>query len=1180
MNDASAVEDEALESLVAQAADEFLERLDRGERPEVDEYVRRYPRLAEVLPQVLPALKAMRSLSQTPAETPNPAANGRPCDSHVLREIGRRVVLKALPCNDSLDRSVLADGRLEAELTRVADEYLARLDQGETPDVEEFRRRYPRLAPFLAQILPALEAVRPSTLSTNGSPSTTPSLGCLGDYRLLREIGRGGMGVVYEAEQISLGRRVALKVLPFAGTLDAKQLQRFKNEATAAAQLHHTNIVPVFAVGQERGVHYYAMQFIEGQTLAALIHELRRSAGLEEPGGCRTDFQSLRCASDGMEIRPTAAAPVPVECTAAVEETPHVAPLVTERSTKRSSFYRTAAALGKQAAEALEHAHLLGVVHRDIKPANLILEERGNLWVTDFGLARFHRDAGLTLTGDLLGTLRYMSPEQALAHRGSVDHRSDIYSLAATLYELLTLHPVLKGSDRRELLRQIAWEEPRPPRRLNREIPVELETIVLKALAKEPSERYATAQDLADDLQRFLDDRPVLAQRPTRAQQLKKWLRRHRAIAWIMAVLFVAALIGSIVAAVLIYQEQQRTFEAYKRETDQRRRAETNLRIALQALDEIYLKVVEDNLPRDPQREPEYRELLQKALSFYEQFAQTNRSEPFVRLETGRAYLRVGTIHQKLGQHDKAEQSLQESARLLKELSDYFPTDPVARQELAKAHQHLGLLFRAVGRMRDAERENQLALDLRQQLVDAEPKNPAFRNELAATHRTLGTVFKMMNRIEDAEPSYQKAIDLYASLADEAPANMEYKQGLAASLNSMGILQADEGHFREAEDAYGKALALYEKLADHHANAPSLRQELAATKNNLGVMLVHMSRYGEAEDAFNDTLELRGQLVEDFPSIPNYREDLAVSHLNLGNVFKAKGRPKEAEQFYRKSLGILKKLSDRFPGVPKYREELASGYRGLGILLQDSKRSEEAIEAYAQAVDLYEKLVKDFPEAGDYVKYLGGALYRLALLEHDPDKLADARRILEKSIGVDQVAALESSGPHVEARNNLAWFLATCPDKRFRNPKQALNLARGVVEQAPQVGLAWNTLGVAYYRIGDWKASVAALQKAMELRKGGDGHDWFFLAMAQWQLGDKDQAVAWYNRAVSWMTKTNRADEELLRFREEAAELLGLAQPEPTPPEWKPGPAPDGGPKTRPNWASDKHPSLGGIENG
>ena len=168
----------------------------------------------------------------------------------------------------------------------------------------------------------------------------------------------------------------------------------------------------------------------------------------------------------------------------------------------RREYFRTAAALGIQAAEGLDHAHKLGIVHRDIKPANLLLDVHGNLWITDFGLARLQDDAGLTITGDLLGTLRYMSPEQALAKRGYLDHRTDIYSLGATLYELVTLRPAVDGQDRQEVLRKIAQDEPTPPRRLNPAIPRELETILLKAMNKEPGSRYATAQELADDLDR------------------------------------------------------------------------------------------------------------------------------------------------------------------------------------------------------------------------------------------------------------------------------------------------------------------------------------------------------------------------------------------------------------------------------------------------------------------------------------------------------------------------------------------------------------------------------------------------------------------------------------------------------------------------------------------------------
>jgi WD40 repeat protein/serine/threonine protein kinase len=429
-------------------------------------------------------------------------------------------------------------GSTDARLAELIDELTARLQAGEPLDLEACRREHPEHAERLDLLLPALRmlaeasAARPQGANAGlaGDAAGAPRLGELGDFRLVREVGRGGMGVVYEAEQISLNRRVALKVLPFASTLDARQLQRFKNEAQAAAGLHHTNIVPVHATGCERGVHYYAMQFIDGQTLAALIHELRRQQ--DGPPGDPT----------GPYLSGAAAA-----CPNAIVATPAVAARSTQPSAPGSAYFHRVAQLGVQAAEALEHAHQLGVIHRDVKPANLLVDGGGHLWVTDFGLAHCQSQAGLTMTGDLVGTLRYMSPEQALAQRVPVDHRTDIYSLGATLYELLALQPVFGGNDRQELLRQIAFEEPRPLRRLNRAIPPELETIVLKALAKSPAERYGTAQGLADDLRRFLEDRPIRARRPSPVQRARKWARRHPALVWSAAVFGVLFLIALVI---------------------------------------------------------------------------------------------------------------------------------------------------------------------------------------------------------------------------------------------------------------------------------------------------------------------------------------------------------------------------------------------------------------------------------------------------------------------------------------------------------------------------------------------------------------------------------------------------------------------------------------------------------
>ena len=309
------------------------------------------------------------------------------------------------------------------------------------------------------------------------------------------------MGVVYEAVERSLGRRVALKVLPFAAAIDPRQIARFRVEAQAASHLNHPHIVPVYSVGCQGGVHYYAMQLIDGPTLAGLIAGLRHQAGDEDPTPVGPWAIPTLTSPDAT---PTPAAPAASSWSLA------------SSSARDRAFFRETARLGRQAAEALEHAHEQGVLHRDVKPSNLMVDGRGHLWVTDFGLARFQGDASLTAPGDLLGTLRYMSPEQATADHAVVDGRTDVYSLGATLYELMTLRPIFDGSDRQELLRRIAQEEPRRPRAVQPAVPRDLETIVLKAMAKDPAARYATAQDLADDLGRFLDDRPILARRPAR----------------------------------------------------------------------------------------------------------------------------------------------------------------------------------------------------------------------------------------------------------------------------------------------------------------------------------------------------------------------------------------------------------------------------------------------------------------------------------------------------------------------------------------------------------------------------------------------------------------------------------------------------------------------------------------
>ncbi|MHC4406612.1 MAG: serine/threonine protein kinase, partial [Planctomycetota bacterium] len=448
----------------------------------------------------------------------------------------------------------------EQTFADLVEEITRAIEAGKPVDLAPYEQSYPEYAERLRRLVPALQvlddiglsAVRSSFPGRSAKPPAASVEGTLGDFRIIREIGRGGMGVVHEAQQISLDRRVALKILPFVGMLDQRQLQRFKNEARAAAGLHHPNIVPVYSIGCERSVHFYAMQYVEGQTLARVIDELKAlqtigddpldSESVSQPthmlltGRASVGEEEPRSGDPGAESRE----PNGKAWTKDTEPLT-LAWLSTKATVRRLEFFRSVARLGIQAAQALEYSHQSGVIHRDIKPSNLLIDLEGNLWISDFGLAQTRAGPDITMTGDVLGTLRYMSPEQATGRRRILDHRTDIYSLGATLYELVTLRPAVDADDRQRILRQISDEEPDTPRRRNGAIPKDLETIVLKAMAKEPERRYATAQELADDLERFLEDKLIRARRPSLVGQAGKWARRHRPMVWSAGVILVIA---------------------------------------------------------------------------------------------------------------------------------------------------------------------------------------------------------------------------------------------------------------------------------------------------------------------------------------------------------------------------------------------------------------------------------------------------------------------------------------------------------------------------------------------------------------------------------------------------------------------------------------------------------------
>jgi serine/threonine protein kinase len=566
----------------------------------------------------------------------------------------------------------------DPRVTQALEEYLAALEAGHAPDPAKLRARYPDIADELCGLLSGLEFMHRASAdiqASSCSPLITfgvePPGGAappLEDYEVVREVGRGGMGIVYEAVQRSLHRRVALKVLSLAATLDPRHLQRFKNEAQAAAQLQHPNIVPVFAVGCEQGVHYYAMRFIEGRSLGMFIRELR---------GERDGIAAPAASTDAIRAAATAERSAPND-TRITDSLPAAAHLsgdpVSRPLTRDAGFFRQAAWFGAQAAEALEHAHQVGVIHRDVKPANLLLDREGRLWVTDFGLARWAADDALTMTGDVLGTLRYMSPEQASARRGLVDHRTDVYSLGATLYELLTLEPVFRGEDRQELLHHILEDDPVPPRRLCPDIPHDLETILLRAMGKRPEERYATAQELADDLRRFLDGRPVLARRPSVWERAGRWARRHVPVVVTAAALLLVVGLGVAAGAVIIGQERQAAYEkevaarekveeAAQRESDARARAERDFLQAQQLLDYVS-DIAANDMTADSDLASARRKLLKAALAYYESILKQEDGNKLTNEDLLRGRVRVAALLEAIGRREEAQAARDQAGQL------------------------------------------------------------------------------------------------------------------------------------------------------------------------------------------------------------------------------------------------------------------------------------------------------------------------------------------------------------------------------------------------------------------------------------------------------------------------------------------------------------------------------------
>lgn len=750
---------------------------------------------------------------------------------------------------------VQVENSQDSVTAEVVEDLIDQIQAGEG-DVEAFIARHPEQEAAIRRLLPALQmmadlsqsARRPldleGTLRVQFSGDGTRSVPTtLGDFRIVREVGRGGMGVVYEAEQISLRRRVALKMLPFASALDPRQLQRFRNEALAAASLHHDHIIPVYAVGCERGVHFYAMQFVDGLTLAEVIAELRRQAtggdnrgkgreeSTEESEGSKegtflknpslpllpsvqTASACARSAPSPFPLLPPVQSPGSV-----LADTKPIASLLTERSGLRSkSVYRRAAELVADAADALEHAHSLGIVHRDIKPGNLLLDQAGKICVGDFGLARFGSDAGLTMTGDVLGTLRYMAPEQALAKHGLVDHRADIYALGATLYELLTLRPAVAANERGEILRQIAFEEVEPLHRHDKHIAAELETIALKCLAKAPVDRYASAGDLAADLRCWLADKPIKARPPTAMQRVRKWSQQHQAVVLAVCATLLLGMavstwqaIRATQAEAKAKQQEQNATALATAEAAQRKLADKNFEAALDAVDRMLANIADPELNEIPRVGPLRRKMLKDAIAFYEQLPAHSGLSPEIRFRLGKTWSSIGNRTQNVDEYE------------------------LSKEAFARA------------------------IDAFQQLVLEQPEKIEYHATLAACLTTAGWLHN--GRLHDrqtAETLFRRASEVYAGLV---ASGREDRSVLIHFAHSLGAFS----YFANSESESHERLMRAAEILDH-ADATELER---APINFRLALLIHLAQPAEADKLFRRAIAAYRQRVQSGTADPS-----------------------------------------------------------------------------------------------------------------------------------------------------------------------------------------------------------------------------------------------------------------------------------------------------------------------
>lgn len=883
---------------------------------------------------------------------------------------------------------------------------------GDDPQPADYQERFPKLdATWLAQEVAGRAAIA-------ADPSTIPGQTSSGDsrpdevvtaqgpirragtlrYRPLRFHAKGALGEVFVARDEELHRDVALKRIQRADAAAPEVRRRFLAEAEITARLEHPGIVPVYGLVEgEDGQPCYAMRFIQGESLREAIQRFHEAEKPSRDAG------------------------------------------------ERSLALRHLLSQFLTVCNTVAYAHSRGILHRDLKPANIMLGTYGETLVVDWGLAKaFERDSGAkgsdadrlartpdsppeaTQLGQAVGTPAYMSPEQAAGRWDQVGPASDIYSLGATLYTILTGEMPFQGDSVAEVLDKVQRGEVSGLRQWQKEIPRALEAICLKAMARQPEQRYATALEIAADLEHWLADEPVLAYREPLPARMLRWGRRHRTLVAGAAVLLITAVVALTAGIVLLNREKERTARAYtqlEQAQEQTRQALAGEAERLRQIEDalsksdVLLSGTATNQQSSPQPRqsgvrtvPDMREqTLGIVLSMRKQLVANFPTVAEHRQRLALTYASLGYLLEPKGgdRLGDAEAAYRDAIAVQKELAADFPADPGYRQDLANSYSKLSRFLRERRRrLPEAEAAIREDLALRKQLAAEFPTAPEYRQRLAQTYHDLAN---LLGSRQEAESAWREALAVRKQLATEFPTGRQYRQQLATSYTTLAEWLKQTGRLREAEATFRDGLPLLKELAAESRSVDQRQASfvsygaLAQNYASLGELLASMNRLEDAEAAYRDAVAVRKQFVAEFPNAPAQPGQLASSYMTLGNFLQryCSNRLPEAESTYRDAVKILEQLvpqkgTSKVPGVPHVRLQLARGYNSLGHVLIDQGKHDEAEVAYRGALKILEQVTADFPGVHD--RELVDTVGNLVALGRGVQELLQVRRLLEHAL--------------------------------------------------------------------------------------------------------------------------------------------------------------------------------------